>query len=243
MLTWKWAGFLTAGSAMTFVRSALAVAGVQVVHYLYSTNRRTIALAIVLVFLCALVAITPARKVLIDGYEQFTKRSVLEFGSGRGIIFAAQIGGFISASPLDQVLGRGLHTVQDVIVSFAPEMDTGFARAYVRGEAVPAHNQFLRVLTEAGIVGLVSLAAVLFALTWTVWQLHKSLRDLEQRTFCLAVFGVLIAVLIYSLTITPLDSPHIASPMWFAVGVVFSLRDATPGVVDATSPPNRASNA
>src|SRR6185503_5086048 len=82
-----------------------------------------------------------------------------------------------------------------------------------------AHNQYLRVLTESGLVGLVIFGVILALGMRDAVRAATRSTEMIDRTLGMGVLLLLIAMCLYGLSGTPLDLPSIAWPTWFAVGM------------------------
>ena len=177
------------------------------------------------------------RSVATEAVRPLAEGSLYELGTGRALLFAAQVSAFADATTFKKVFGRGLHSTPAVNVQYAPGMaiDTGSAD-FAEGN-VGAHNQYLRLLTESGLVGLAALAWTLCLAVSSCWRVRGRARFAGDSAMASATLAMVVGVIIFGLTSTPLDSPWIAWPFWTAIGYVRGLDLGRLGVVERVTDP------
>ena len=218
-----WGLALVVISWATLVRSAIVVAAFEAMGWL-AIRRHGVLAGACLVTAAVLAPLIPQiRTVATEAVRPLSEGRLYELGTGRGLLFAAQVAAFADASPLKKIFGRGLHSTPAVNVQYAPGelIDTGSAD-FEEGN-VGAHNQYLRVLTESGIIGLAALVSALSLAISCCWRVGKHARSAGDRAMANATFVMVIGVVIFGLTSTPIDSPWIAWPLWSAIGYVRGL--------------------
>jgi O-antigen ligase len=92
-----------------------------------------------------------------------------------------------------------------------------------------AHNQFLEVAAELGMIGGVLFVGMFAAILWRAW---KALRASRNPALGGAIAGV-VAFLITCLGGQPLLYDIVAFPFWMALGVVLAAGDASPSATAA----------
>ena len=215
-----WAVALAIISWATLVRSAIVVAASETVGWLGIRRHGILAVACLATVVAVAPIIPQVRTVANEAIRPLAEGSFYELGTGRGLLFAAQVAAFADATALRKVFGRGLHSTPAVNVQYAPgtAIDTGGAD-FEEGN-VGAHNQYLRVLTESGIIGLAILISALCLTISCCWRVRKHSRFPRDSAMASATLVAVAGVIIFGLTSTPLDSPWIAWPLWTAIGYV-----------------------
>jgi len=208
---------LAAISYGTFVRSALVITVAQIVFWMWMRHHRILALGVVASGLIGFIVVPQVQKVASEAIRPLKEGSVYELGTGRALLYAAQVSAFTHASAFEKVLGRGIHSVQGAIVEYSPIPVMSLEERYEAGGGVGSHNQFLRVTTESGLVGL----TVLLLLLWRSFRVClKGMRveEVNAQGFSAASMSVLVMVLAYCMALTPLDSPGVTWPLWLILG-------------------------
>lgn len=214
-----WGVLLALTSWTPLVRSALVATLVEACGFLCFMGRGALALALILIVSVGAVALPQTRTVLNEAIRPLSSGSYYELASGRGVLFAAQAIGFQKATLAQKMFGRGLHSTSALNRQFGAFLLSETGDRDLDEGNVGAHNQYLRVLTESGIVGLLVFAAVIaLSMRDAARAAFRSIRNID-RTVGIAVLLVLIAMCLYGLSGTPLDLPSIAWPTWFAIGM------------------------
>ncbi len=86
-----------------------------------------------------------------------------------------------------------------------------------------AHNSFLQMASEIGIIGLLVFLYLLAKLTKYWWVFYREINDNFEKIASLGIFMGIFAFLIHGLTETNLYYPKIATLFWFQVGFLVSL--------------------
>ncbi|MGE5481779.1 MAG: O-antigen ligase family protein, partial [Bacteroidota bacterium] len=81
-----------------------------------------------------------------------------------------------------------------------------------------AHNLFLQVLAEFGLVGFLVFVAILGRVMWMSWQLARTGDVLYQ-----GIFAALIGVLIHQQVDIPIWGLEVGGAFWVVVGLVVTL--------------------
>lgn len=156
-------------------RGAIICLGTAMVYWIYLQNRyfagprtlyRTAALALV-----GLVVVATA---LAIGGEQFTERFADTSGSGRDLLYTTILEGFTSGGVLELFIGHGSMGVQWL---------TGEAIGIRAGQmfGLQAHNDWLTLLYDFGILGVALFVAFHAALFYKIEKLKNGQMDLFCR--------------------------------------------------------------
>jgi len=214
-----WGAIMALTSWVPLVRSALVATLVEACGFLCFVGRGSLALAVVLIAVAGAAILPPTRAVIVEAVRPLSSGSYYELATGRGVLFAAQVIAYQRATLAQKILGRGLHSTSGINRQFAPMLLEDSGTPELNEGNVGAHNQYLRVLTESGMVGLLVFATVLaLGMRDAVRAAFRSTRTID-RTVGMGVLLLLIAMCLYGLSGTPLDLPSIAWPTWFAVGM------------------------
>jgi hypothetical protein len=211
-------GLLVAISYATLVRSALVIVVAQLALWMWVTKHRVLAGGVLLGAFAIFIVAPPVQRVVREAVRPLKEGSVYELGTGRALLYAAQVTAYVAASPVQKVLGRGLHSVQGVIVKYSPIPVVALEDQYEAGGGVGSHNQFLRVLTEAGLLGLVTLSILIFLVFRSCLRGMSPELNTDTIVFSSAALCSLAAITGYCMALTPLDSPGITWPLWLLVG-------------------------
>jgi O-antigen ligase len=164
--------------------------------------------------------------------KSFLKSRAVLIGGGLAlvlVIFAATIllggdtmllrsVGVSTASEADPSSGR-LHFWQTTlqIIAANPFLGVGlnaFGVAFTRYDTwsgfyrvEQAHNEYLQILAEAGVVGLLLAAAFIYFLFRRGWQVFTTTRDPFRRGVCLGAMAACFGILIHSIFDFPLRTP------------------------------------
>ena len=218
-----WAGVLLIASMATLVRSALAASLALVVSWLWMSRKRTAALAVLASITISCVAVSPIRRVLTNAALPLSEGNVYELGTGRGLLFAAQVIAFQQATVSEKLLGRGLHSAPTVNYRFAPTTAIDPGIVDVEEGNVGAHDQYLRVLTESGVLGLLAIVSALVLSIQQCNRVRKLRNDTIASGFATATVAMLVAILTFGISAVPFDAPGISWPIWLAIGYVTGL--------------------
>ena len=232
--SWVVAGTATAGGKWVLSRTVTAaLAALMAVALVLSTARGAWVAGVVVVAAACLLANARRRVILAAGATVLVAalfivsvglragaRSMVDPGvnAGRLAIYAANLE-IVRDHPL---LGVGFGNYDR---SARPYYDH-HPRADRRSHA---HNSFLQVAAESGIVGLGAFCYLFGAVLMRGWQLLRRLGDLRPDIWptaagaWLAVIGFLVG----ALTQDVFTDSECAIPMWFAVAVLMTIDRAT----------------
>ena len=205
----------------TLLRTTLVAITVELFAWFWLAGRRLVAGLLVGLPLLVLPLVGPVRTVILEAVRPLASGSWYELGTGRAVLFAAQVAAFQQGSPLEKLVGRGLHSAPDITERFSPleKIQTGQS-TFGEGNR-GAHNQFLRVLDESGVFGLVAiLGVVVCALRICVRGMKRRAGCETDRAFARSTLTMLIAFLVMSLSFQPFDQPATTWPLWLALGIV-----------------------
>jgi len=214
-----WGIVLVLTSWVPLVRSALVATLVEACGFLTFMGRGALAAGLIVAAAAAAMILPPTRAIVTEAIRPLSSGSYYELATGRGVLFAAQAIGFQKATLKEKVIGRGLHSTPGINRQYAPMLLSETGDRELDEGNVGAHNQYLRVLTESGLVGLLIFGAILaLGMRDAVLAATRSTETID-RTLGMGVLLLLIAMCLYGLSGTPLDLPSIAWPTWFAVGM------------------------
>ena len=222
MLAW---GVLTACIGYTtHVRSALVAISMQVVCWLWLTGARRVLLLVVPSLLALATFSGDTRAVIDRAWQPLAAGNYYELGSGRGLLFAAQVRAFTAGSLGQIVAGRGMHSTPQMSIEYnpVPELDLS-GPGFSEGQ-IGAHNQVLRLLVESGLLGLIALLAVVVALARKCSTARQQCKGTDSEYFAAATITLFIAMAIYSISAVPLDAPSITWPLWLVAGYATSVK-------------------
>ena len=132
----------------------------------------------------------------------------------------------LTAHPL---FGIGVGQFQFQVAAFEPDETLV---AYLRVSRFNAHNQFLEMAAELGLVGGALFVAMFAAILWRAWTAFRASRDAALGG---AITGV-VAFLITCLAGQPLLYEVVAHPFWMVLGVVLAGGDTAPAAISAQQP-------
>lgn len=84
--------------------------------------------------------------------------------------------------------------------------------------------QFMRVLVETGILGLLSFLAVVWALFKESWKSYQLVHSDFHKAICTGFLAGAIAMLVHSISANTFIIVRIMEPFWFLAGMVIMLR-------------------
>ena len=123
------------------------------------------------------------------------------------------------------IIGVGVNTYSKNYLKYKlPEPDD--ART---GDFMYAHNHFLHMAGEVGLVGLGVFLWLLFRLFKKSMLIYRSLKDEYYKVLSLSVAACLIAFLVNGLTETSLYYSRVAMIFWYLIGFVLALGRFTDG--------------
>lgn len=211
---------------LTFVRSAIVATLLEVLALLWLTGRRMLAVSVLPVALVILAWVPGVRAVILEAWRPVASGDIGELATGRGALFVAQVSAYQAATIPQKVFGRGLHTIASVNVEFAPIPGLAMGGVEIDEGNLGAHNQFLRVLGESGLVGLIAFGLLVSGVIIVALKGLKESWSSGQRDIAIAVLSILPAMLVFSLTGNPFDLPSVSWPLWLVVGYA---SDYSPG--------------
>jgi len=87
------------------------------------------------------------------------------------------------------------------------------------GKAGEAHNEYIQIWSELGIIGLGIFLLIIFVFYKLVWKFLKEEKDNEKRLVCLGLFLGINCFLIHSLFTFPLHVPTLGSTFFIIFGL------------------------
>ncbi len=195
---------LFGGVVLSFSRGALlgAVVGLLFLILIGVIVRRIrLGLAVIMIVFSAVMV--PLMQLVLDLFHQTSRFSGLtEYDvSGRFVAWAA---GFQVFSQAPWGIGPG-------------QFEEGVAEYF---DYYSAHNTFLRVLVENGLIGLALLLTVISAVLWMGWKAVLLSRDMEDRKLLADsawLVSSLVAIIVESMVIDILHWRHFWAIMGFTV--------------------------
>ena len=227
-----WSMAMVVISFATLVRSALGIISLELVGWAWLRGRRWIAAFVLGVAAATMLVAAPIQRVIQDAVRPLQEGAVYELGTGRALLYAAQVSAFASATPLEKLFGRGLHSTQAAIVEYSPIRVEALEERYEGGGGVGSHNQYLRILGENGITGLLAFLVLMGSVCLLAVRLMKRGHG-GTSTFGAAVLTAILTVLAFGMALTPFDSPGFTWPLWLAVGCALELDTELPARTDS----------
>ena len=87
------------------------------------------------------------------------------------------------------------------------------------GKAGEAHNEYLQIWSELGIIGLGIFLLIIFVFYKLVWEFLKQEKDIKKKLTCLGLFLGINCFLIHSLFTFPLHVPTLGSTFFIIFGL------------------------
>ena len=93
-----------------------------------------------------------------------------------------------------------------------------------------AHSEYLGPLSEQGVLGLVSMLALLLVTLHLGFKLQETLNDVEERRLALAIFLGLVTYFVHGVLNNFLDTDKASAPFWgfLAMMVVMDIQKSMP---------------
>lgn len=101
-------------------------------------------------------------------------------------------------------------------------------RNVVTAENLYAHNIFLHLTAEIGLLGLLIFICLIYAIFKNTALIYKKLQEKHLRVIALALSACLMAFLINGLTESSLYSSRVAISFWYLLGFTLSLNKFIP---------------
>jgi hypothetical protein len=213
-----WGWLLAVTGVLALVRTCSVAIAVQATTWLTIHKHRVKAMALVVLAVASVGLVPPLRAVFSEALRPLQEGSIYELGTGRAMLFVAQASAFQAATPAAKFMGRGLHSVPQINVEYSP-IPAVTLRSVDLGEGnIGAHDQYLRALSETGIVGLIFVLTILIRSAILVRRVMRSNLDRGMAEFAAATLTVLVAVAMNGLSYQPLDQPAVTWALWLCVG-------------------------
>lgn len=120
------------------------------------------------------------------------------------------------------LLGWGPGTYQFVYAPFQHSTEKTIISTNA-GNKGTAHSEYIGPLAESGIPGLLSILAVIIAVSYTAVRLYNRLKDKEVRMLCMVHFLGLITYFIHGSLNNFLDTDKSAVPFWGFVAIIVAI--------------------
>jgi len=216
-----WAVGLVLIGFATLLRTTMVAITVELFAWFWMSGKRVLAGVLVGLPLLLLPLIGPVRTVILEAVRPLTSGAWYELGTGRAVLFAAQVSAFEQGSPLEKVVGRGLHSAPEITERFSPLEKISMGQSTFGEGNKGAHNQFLRVLDESGLVGLIAILGVIISSVRICLRGMKcNPRGEIDHDFARSTLTMLISFLVICLSFQPFDQPATTWPLWLALGLV-----------------------
>jgi hypothetical protein len=216
-----WAVGLVLIGFATLLRTTMVAITVELFAWFWMSGKRVLAGVLIGLPLLLLPLVGPVRTVILEAIRPLTSGAWYELGTGRAVLFAAQVSAFEQGSPLEKLVGRGLHSAPDITERFSPLEKISMGQSTFGEGNKGAHNQFLRVLDESGLVGLIAILGVMVCSVRVCLRGMKRNCDGEiDHDFARSTLTMLISFLVICLSFQPFDQPATTWPLWLALGLV-----------------------
>ena len=205
--------------ACTLHRTAIVAIAVQLLLWLALKKKLKRLLALVLMGTIGLVLYAGAFRTLYAPLSDALHGDVDvggdQFLRGRGVIWATFLADYAQGNPIHWLIGRGGSVLNGSL--FLDEM----------GENDP-HNDFVRLLHDYGLLGVLAYLAALTRLCAIAWKLRNTtaFADGLARVFLVS----LAAMMILSFTGEPMRYPAAVWYLFALASVLVTLRTAATGV-------------
>ena len=202
------------GLALTYSRPTLLAAYI-VLLFLAIAKKSKVLIIILLLF----IIIAPF--ILPKSVKQWAKE--MEYNPIRFMCNDDRIAIFrnamqmIKASP---VIGHGANTFNKNYINYKEKPEY---RNIVTSNTIYAHNNFLHMAGEIGIVGLGLFIWLLFELFIACSGIYHRFKDSFLKTFSLSLIACLIAFLVNGLTESSLYYSRVALIFWYFIGLSLAL--------------------
>ncbi len=208
ILSFSRMGFIATLSSL-FLMGALLLGTTQLGWFTASRKRRWVGIGILAALVLAGFVLLPPQK-LIQRFAEFISTDGLS-SEGRTDLWVETLP-LIKASPL---FGCGLGGYE-----------TAFSRFKVSGVLVTddfAHNDYLQLLAELGVVGFAIGATLAFSVVRIALRHARKFADAEARYLAVASLGALVAIALHSLADFNLYIPANAMLLAWIAGMTMSL--------------------
>lgn len=101
-------------------------------------------------------------------------------------------------------------------------------RNVVTQDTMYAHNMYLQMAAELGLIGLAIFFWLLFRIFTGGWLIYGFLKEEYLKITCLSILASLVAFLVNGLTESSLYYSRVALIFWYLAGLLFSLSKFTP---------------
>jgi putative inorganic carbon (hco3(-)) transporter len=105
------------------------------------------------------------------------------------------------------------------------------------GDKGTAHSEYIGPLAESGLIGLLSVLAIVFTVGFTAVRLYKRSKNTEVRLLCMIYFLGLVTYFIHGTLNNFLDTDKCSIPFWSFTAVIVALdiyHKDTPEITDVS---------
>ncbi|MCK4385032.1 MAG: O-antigen ligase family protein [candidate division Zixibacteria bacterium] len=209
--------FLSLAMWRCFYRTGWVILALQLVFWLKMRKRHKTMLAVILICVCVVL-------MNINFFGDFYKSllvllhpsepEIMSAFSGRFVIWNIHLAKFAQSSTIERLFGHGLGCDREIYFELSD---------IIGGDAdnrSSAHNDFVRALSETGVLGLGTYLLLLILLGKSLWSRIKQTQNLSLRRFGQAVFLIFLGFLLLSNVAGPAKNPSIAWYLWGFSGLV-----------------------
>lgn len=91
------------------------------------------------------------------------------------------------------------------------------------GDKGTAHSEYIGPLSESGVIGLLSMLAIVIAVGYTAVRLYKRAKNREVKLLCLIYFLGLVTYFIHGVLNNFLDTDKCSIPFWSFAAIIVAL--------------------
>jgi O-antigen ligase len=206
--------FLCFAMWRTFYRTGWIILALQLVFWFKMRKRHKTMLAVILICVCVILInlsfFTSFYQSLLVLFSP-SSENVLSAFSGRFVIWSFHLAKFAKSSTLERFFGHGLGSDTAIYYEMSDVLST---------TRESNHSDFIRNLSEMGIMGLGLYLLVLVLLGKELFSRVKREGNPSFRAFGQAVFLIFIGFLLLSNMADPSLNPSIAWYLWGFAGIV-----------------------
>ena len=209
--------FLSLAMWRCFYRTGWVILALQLIFWLKMRKKHKTMLAVILICVCVVL-------MNINFFGDFYKSllvllhpsepEIMSAFSGRFVIWSFHLAKFAQSSTIERLFGHGLGCDREIYFELSD---------IIGGDAdnrSSAHNDFVRALSETGVLGLGTYLLLLILLGKSLWSRIKQTQDLSLRRFGQAVLLIFLGFLLLSNVAGPAKNPSIAWYLWGLSGFV-----------------------
>ncbi len=118
--------------------------------------------------------------------------------------------------------GTATSSITSILAGLGPGASTLLTEQF-RGGNIPPHNDFVRILVDYGVVGLVLYAALALTMIRSAYRAYRASRDDLSRAIALGFLALAVAYPVMSLTDNLVTATHNQLYFWALAGLAASL--------------------